>query len=76
MNFFNAQRDNIYVSSSKYDVVTLRSVKAQYHHSSEDIIPENKPPPRSQAKQEINSKKRAKSTQSTKSKSTKQQQSK
>jgi len=29
MNFFNAQRDNIYVSSSKYDVVQLRSMKTQ-----------------------------------------------
>ena len=26
MNFLNAQRDNIYVSSSKYDVVTLKSL--------------------------------------------------
>ena len=38
MNFFNAQRDNIFVSSSKYDIVTLRSVKAQYHANSEEKI--------------------------------------
>lgn len=38
MNYFNAQRDNIYVSSSKYDVVMLRSFKAQYYASSEEKI--------------------------------------
>jgi hypothetical protein len=34
MNFFNAQRDNIFASSSKYDIVQLkRTGRAQYHHS-------------------------------------------
>lgn len=27
MDFFNAQRDNIFVSSSKYDVVMLNTLK-------------------------------------------------
>ena len=34
LNFLNAQRDNIYVSSSKYDVVQLKSMKTQYFASS------------------------------------------
>ena len=34
MNYFNAQRDNIFASSSKYDIVQLkRTGRAQYHHS-------------------------------------------
>lgn len=35
MNFFNAQRDNIYVSSSKYDVVQLRALKTQFYSSNQ-----------------------------------------
>ena len=34
MNYFNAQRDNIFASSSKYDIVQLkRNGRAQSHHS-------------------------------------------
>lgn len=35
MNYFNAQRDNIFASSSKYDIVQLRQGQALYHHSAQ-----------------------------------------
>ena len=59
LNFFNAQRDNIYVSSSKYDVVQLKSMKTQYYISSQRDISNTEKPSRKRV--DSNSRKRSKS---------------
>ena len=59
LNFFNAQRDNIYVSSSKYDVVQLKSMKTQYFISTQRDISNSEKP--SRRKTDTSSRKRSKS---------------
>ncbi|CDW86779.1 UNKNOWN [Stylonychia lemnae] len=64
MNQFNAQRDNIFASSSKYDIVQLRQGTAHYHTTSENTnIDQIEKQSRMQRnRQNLSSKKRSKST--------------
>ena len=38
MNFFNSQRDNIYISSSNYDVLMLKSMRTNFIDSSQEKV--------------------------------------
>jgi hypothetical protein len=38
VNSFNVQRDNIFMSSSKYDIVTLRSIKTSFYTNSDEKL--------------------------------------
>ena len=42
MNYFNKQRDNIFASSSKYDIVQLRQGESFFHTTSENTNEEQK----------------------------------
>ena len=55
-DFYNAQRDNIFVSSSKYDVVMLRTLKSQFYTNSDEKLKNAKKAIASRSKVRISSK--------------------